>query len=389
MASRLALSSLSLLLSLACNGGSGDGTDAGTGTTAPALTTGSPTSDPTPTGSATDTGTPPATSVSGDSESASQVDTDTDTPPAPTTDNTTSVSGSSSTGDVCADADVSFEPKIPTIYLLIDQSGSMTANFGGVSRWQAVYDALLAPGEGLVEQFQDDVRFGMGLYTAADANPTCPNIVEVAPEISNYTAMEALFQMNFPIEDTPTGDSIDAILPTVMADPGDGAKVIVLATDGEPDTCAVLDPQNGQPEAIAAAAAAYAQGIRVYYISVGDEVTDAHAQDMANAGAGVQMGDPDAPFYKANDQDALIDAFNQIIEGVRDCKFELNGSVADGMAGQCSVVINGMPVDLDDPNGWQLNDPSEIELVGDACDAIQTGEVEIKISCTCGAIIPG
>jgi hypothetical protein len=242
---------------------------------------------------------------------------------------------------------------------------------------------------GAVPQFQDDVRFGMGLYTAADANPVCPNIVEVPPALGNYDAMASVFLMNDPIEDTPTGDSIDAILPTVLADPGTGTKAIILATDGEPDTCAVLDPQNGQPEAIAAAANAFAQGIRVYYISVGADVTEAHAQDMANAGAGVMMGDPDAPFYKADDQNALFDAFSAIIEGVRDCKFGLNGTVADGMADQCTVLINGEPAQLDDPDGWQLNDPGEIELVGGACDAIQSGEVEIKISCTCGAIIPG
>lgn len=387
MASRVPLSLL--LLTLACNGGSGegssDGTGTDTGTTAASLVPGSTTGDPTPTGSATDT------SVSGVDGSATQADTGTSTSlgTTPTTGDETDDAGSSSTGNVCADADVTFEPKIPTVYLLIDQSGSMVEDFNGQTRWEAVYDALLAPGMGLVEQFQDDVRFGMGLYTAADANPVCPNIVEVAPAIGNYDAMEAVFQMNNPIEDTPTGDSIDAVLPTVINDPNDGQKVIVLATDGEPDTCAELDPQNGQEEAIAAAEAAFAMGIRIYYISVGNDVTDQHAQDMANAGAGVQPGDPDAPFFKANDQGALIDAFNQIIEGVRDCKFQLNGSVADGMADQCTVLINGMAVDLDDPNGWQLNDPGEIELVGDACDAIQMGEVDIKITCTCGAIIPG
>lgn len=378
MASRSPFTSL-LLISLACNGGagdgSGDGTD-GTGTTASSLASAG---DPTPTSSATDT------TVSGGATDGA----DTGTGPVPTTGEPPADTGSSSTGNVCADADVSFGLQIPTVYLLIDQSGSMVEDFNGQTRWEAVYDVLLASGQGIVEQFQNDVRFGMGLYTAADANPQCPNIVEVAPALANYAAMESVFQMNQPVEDTPTGDSIDAVLPTVLNDPNDGQKVIVLATDGEPDTCAALDPQNGQPEAVAAAAAAYAQGVHVFYISVGNDVTDAHAQDMANAGAGVQPGDPDAPFYKANDQGALIDAFNQIIDGIRDCKLQLNGTVADGMAGQCTVLINGMAVNLDDPNGWQLNDSSEIELVGDACDAIQSGEVEIKITCTCGAIIPG
>ena len=32
----------------------------------------------------------------------------------------------------------------------------------------------------------------------------------------------------------------------------DGINRVILATDGEPDTCAEPNPQNGQPEAIAA-----------------------------------------------------------------------------------------------------------------------------------------
>lgn len=298
-------------------------------------------------------------------------------------------SSGSSTGEVCADADVTFEPKTPTIYLLLDQSGSMTAAFNGVTRWQAVYDALLAPGQGLVEQFQAEVRFGMGLYTAQDADPVCPQITEVAPDLNNYGAMEAVFIMNQPVEDTPTGDSIVAVLPTVLADPAEGTKAIVLATDGEPDTCAVLDPQMGQPEAVAAATMAYDQGVLVYIISVGDEVSDAHLQDMANAGAGVQMGDPNAPFWKANDNAGLVAAFQQIIEGVRSCKLGLNGSVEEGKADQCSVLVNGAPVPFGDPDGWQLNDPSEVELVGAACDAIQEGAASVKITCPCGVVIPG
>ena len=42
---------------------------------------------------------------------------------------------------------------------------------------------------------------------------------------------------------------------TLLNDPAPGDKVIVLATDGEPDTCAEPNPQNGQGVAVAAAAA--------------------------------------------------------------------------------------------------------------------------------------
>ena len=63
-----------------------------------------------------------------------------------------------------------------------------------------------------------------------------------------------------------------------------GPKYIVLATDGEPDTCAVPNPSNGQPEAIAAAPSSFAKGIPLFYISVGTDVSATLAQAMANAG---------------------------------------------------------------------------------------------------------
>ena len=293
------------------------------------------------------------------------------------------------TAPSCADANVKFEAQIPTVMLLIDQSGSMTEDFNGPNRWEAVYDSLLDPDDGIVLQLQSDIRFGMALYTGYGGdNRECPVLTSVDPGLDNYGAMESLFNSSEPEGETPTGESITAVVPTLIADPGNGAKVLVLATDGEPDTCAEPNPQNGQEESVAAAEAAFAQGIRTYVISVGEDVSDQHLQDMANAGAGVQPGDPDAPFYKANNPQALSDAFQQIVNGVRDCRFKLDGMVADGAEEECSVEVNDAVVPFNDPNGWELNDPSEIELVGDACAQIQAGEVAVKISCSCGGFIP-
>ena len=81
------------------------------------------------------------------------------------------VSSSVSTGsggdapDSCADVTVTFEKQIPTVVLLIDQSGSMTESFGNGTRWNVLYDTLMDPGTGLVKALETDVRFGLALYT--------------------------------------------------------------------------------------------------------------------------------------------------------------------------------------------------------------------------------
>ena len=137
-------------------------------------------------------------------------------------------SESESDTDVCADADVTFEPQIPTVMLLIDQSGSMTSGFGGTNRWDAVYDALLNAQDGIVLTLQEEVRFALGLYTSFNGNDggECPVITEVPPDLSNYAAIEAVYAANQPEDETPTGESILAVMDTLLNDPAPGDKVI-------------------------------------------------------------------------------------------------------------------------------------------------------------------
>jgi hypothetical protein len=297
--------------------------------------------------------------------------------------------GDGGAGGGCADVTLTLEPTIPTVVLLIDQSGSMTAPFGAGTRWDVLYATLMDPATGIVPQLQTQVRFGLALYTGV-GDATCPNTTEVGVALGNYAAMDAVYQPAVPIAETPTGDSITKILPILSAVTEEGPKVIVLATDGEPDTCEVPNPQNGQAEAIAAAQAAFAMGVSTYIIAVGDQVSEQHQQDMANAGTGLPLDGSmgDAPYFPAGNQQALVDAFETIINGVRSCVLELNGQVDPTKASEGEVTIDGVPVPFGDPDGWQLNSPTEIELLGAACEEIQMGEHVVSAKFPCGAIIP-
>ncbi len=294
-------------------------------------------------------------------------------------------------GSGCIDEDVKFEPQTPTVVLLVDQSGSMTENFAGTSRWNAVYNALFDAPNGVVLTLEDKVRFGLSLYTSHGGfkGGECPILTEQSVALGNYAALEALYSANDPDGDTPTGESITAVAAELaqVTEPGD--KAIVLATDGEPDNCMDADAHNATSQQISvdAATAAYGQGIRTYVIAVGSDISDAHLQDVANAGTGTTSG-PDAPFWKANNQSGLIDAFNTIIEGVRSCVFDLNGTVSTEAQDKGTVNLDGKSLGQDDPNGWRLNSPSQVELVGDACEAIKSGDHDIKISFPCGSITP-
>lgn len=300
------------------------------------------------------------------------------------------IPGSSSTMD-CPSAEVQFEPVVPTVILLIDQSGSMTAGFDDSNRWDVVREALIDPATGVIAALENDVRFGLALYTSngGGAPDVCPVLVEEDPIVGGLVAITASYEGESPTGDTPTGDSIDVVAAALAADMTDGPKIIVLATDGEPDTCEVPNPQEGQEEAVTAAENAYTDGIETFVISVGNDVSEAHLQDMANAGTGWMPGDPDAPFYVPSDADAMVAAFEEIINGARSCVLTLDSAILPGQGDQGTVTVNGVEITFDDPDGWRVNSPTEIEILGTSCDAIQEGNVEVTVEFTCAAIVPG
>lgn len=303
-------------------------------------------------------------------------------------------------GEACASIDVTLSKIIPTVVLLVDQSSSMTELFGDAgTRWNVLRDAILEPDGGLVKPLENEVRFGLALYSFFGNNnsPQCPTLTQVSFNLGNYASIYNAYADASPIDNTPTGDSIDAVVGRLqdggLVDGGfwsvdaGGPKFIVLATDGEPDTCEQLNPQNGQAEAVAAAQGAFGLGIKTFVIAIGPDVSLTHQQEMANAGAGQPVAAGDAGYFTTTNKQQLVAALRSIIFGVRPCKFTLNGSVQPGTESQGVVSLNGTPLVLNDPNGWKLNNPTEIELLGTSCDAIKNGSPQISVRFPCGTFI--
>lgn len=287
----------------------------------------------------------------------------------------------------CGDVNVVVNGLTPTVQLLIDQSGSMEDSFGPTDRWDAVYDTLMGDG-GVVRTLESQVRFGLTLYTSYEGNAggACPVLTEVPPALDNFAAMDAKFGPAGPEADTPTGESLDATAAALRDLPVDGPKIIVLGTDGEPDTCAEPNPQNGQGEAIAAAERAFDDGIRTFVISVGDDVGEDHLQDMANAGVGLPLDGPEmAPYFLALDPEELVSAFQTIVGGVTGCVFTINGEVDTAKAAQGKVALDG--VELEFGSEWIMLDGKTFEVLGAACDIIQDGDLHhVSAVFPCGTV---
>lgn len=288
----------------------------------------------------------------------------------------------------CAEVQVQVEPMIPTLVLLVDQSGSMTSDFSGQPRWDAMYETLMDPTDGVVASLESEVRFGLTLYTSEDGfdGGECPLLTTVDPALDNFGAIDAVFAPANPVDETPTGESLAAVAQQLAAFQADGPKGIVLATDGEPDTCETPNPQMGQGEAIAAATQAFDLGITTYIISVGDEVGADHLQEMANVGVGKAPDDAmPAPYYQALDAMQLVDAFHEIIGNFVSCELLIEGEVDLDQACDGSVSLDGM--ELTCGVDYELPDPSTLVLMGEACSTLKDGgNHSVDASWPCGAV---
>jgi hypothetical protein len=294
---------------------------------------------------------------------------------------------------VCVDLEVDFERVTPTVVLLIDRSGSMTQRFDdGLDRWQTLVRTLTDPQDSLIKKLESSVRFGMALYTSTGGFGTgatpleCPVLTSVDISIDNFSNMAAVLSSNVPGGDTPTAESMAAVAAELQDFAEEGPKSIILATDGDPDTCADPTANNddaSKAQSVAAVAAAYAQGISTHIISVGSEVTASHLAALAVAGAG---GDATAQAYTALDTEALVSAFNEIVGSVRTCDFTLQGTVEAADAPRGTVIVDGAALVFGDADGWVMPDESTVRLQGAACSTIQADAGGISMSFPCDAI---
>jgi hypothetical protein len=293
----------------------------------------------------------------------------------------------------CVDLSVDFERVTPTVVLLIDQSGSMTQNFeNDLDRWETLVNTLTDPQNSLIKELEGSVRFGMALYTSQGGfgnGPTpreCPILTSVDIALENFDSMSLLLTDNGPRGDTPTAESMAAVAAQLGAFAETGPKSIILATDGDPDTCEdpnANDSVASKTRSVAAVSAAYADGIATHVISVGNEVTASHLKALAVAGAG---GLASAEAYTALDTAALVNAFNDIIGSVRTCDFTLEGEVDASDAPRATVTLDGDVLVFGAADGWEMPDKSTVRLLGQACETVQADAGGISMSFPCDAI---
>jgi len=319
-----------------------------------------------------------------------------------------STGGTGGTGNTdCQSVTITPTRSIPNVMFLVDQSGSMDATFGGgENRWEAANTVI----NGIVSTTDSIVRYGLTTYTSDNgtANPPCPKLpteIDFALNNSSNIGDDGQYPYSYPSSagaDTPTGDSIDALVGNIQASPppNEGPTIIVLATDGEPDSCEYPNPSNStqraqaRGEAVAAAGASHDAGIELFVLWVGNlsndpsDPTRSHMQDVANAGI-----DGSGTVYVGDDPGTLSDAFLSIISDSISCDVQMDKRF-DDKDKACNdpasdVRLDGERLPCSDTDGWRVKPGVDdvIELVGSACDTFKSGDVTFSASFPCGAIV--
>lgn len=296
----------------------------------------------------------------------------------------------------CVDFTRSYTSVPSTVMLLIDQSGSMTAPFGGSTRWNVLRDAIVEPQSGLLSWLDQNASVGLMIYTSLDGTRlglTCPLFTYIETAFDGVESIRATYRAAEPLDDgdTPTGDAIDAAAQRLLSLNDGTRKYILLITDGQPDTCAQPDPQNGLPNAIAAAQNAFAQGITVRTVGVSDDFFQRSLQAMANAGAGKDPWDliygqdegAERPLSASTDPAELAEQLKGVIGDARTCTIELGTRIQTRRALEGRLVLDGMVLQFNAPDGWSFVDDDTLEIHGTSCERILADGEQLQVRFPC------
>lgn len=337
----------------------------------------------------------------------------------------------------CAEGVANTSPVTPTVWLVIDGSGSMHDDFGGSTRWDSLRSALMAP-DGVVSSLQQFVKFGMVIYSGAQPQPApackgtvnfacgcysgvepacctaacggtppvapmgmCADLIAVDPAISNFATLDAKYPAREVGGWTPTDRALEHVvtnLPVLNAAAVPDAKkdpiYVILATDGAPnDQCTPGTAPGGAGASgfqadvamrvVNSVTAGVQKGMHMFVISLAgmDTQLRAHLEQVANIGSPGQK-----PFEPSTKND-LVAALQQIIGGAT-CQVGLNGTVTMGQECEGQVNVNGTALPCNSNDGWRLTDPRTVQLMGNACKSFLGTASQVRATFPCAVFRP-
>jgi hypothetical protein len=308
--------------------------------------------------------------------------------------------GSPETGDSttsCGEVVVSVAARVPAdVLLVVDRSGSMydsidrncscdpTANPKVVcadtsdcrTRWASLVTAL-----DTALSSTPFLHWGLKLFASPDAGSCAvTDGVEVPIGGDTITAIQTQIAATKPAGETPTAAAITAATAYLKTQVDTSSKVILLATDGDPN-CGGSPPSvydadvAGATDAITTARDA---GFLVYVIGIGSSVGNLDA--FARAGGS-------GSYYPGQSPEEITHALASISKAAT-CTFALASLPPDPTA--VAVYLDKEVVPQDASNGWSFGANAQTVLLhGGFCDqALSDTASVVQVLFGCGQPLP-
>ena len=319
----------------------------------------------------------------------------------------------------CANGRINAAQIAPRVVLVLDGSCSMSTDYpanGAMSasectrsersRWTALRNALISD-DGVVPKLEKSVAFGLVVF---GTQPNCPIPGQpVRAQLNNLSRIRSGMPEVQPGIYTPTGPALDWVYDNMITPMGPddrgAAQIVILATDGEPNSCGGIGIGGGrrggntggnmsqvetnyQPS-IDAVKKGTMLGAKTYVISLADATGPFHdhLQELANLGNPAAKGK--AKLYEPASPQQLEESLTALAGAAVGCEIQLSGAIFLDQACDGVVKLNGKELRCNDPNGWEPIDDRNIRLNGSACDKLKgQGDSSVEASFTCTAFRP-
>lgn len=305
----------------------------------------------------------------------------------------------------CATSIVTAQKVALDLFVMLDQSGSMSDPVSGGTKWTAVTGALQTflgqPGlDGVSVGIQ---YFGLPAANGVDDSCTASDYakaeVEIAPLPGVASSIISSMGQHSPTTLTPTSAALQGAIDHATAwEHAHSSEVtaVIFATDGDPSECNTSLPAI---DAIAAAGYAATPKIPTFVIGVGSSLSALNGIAMAGGTTSAFLVDTGG-----NVNQQFLQAMNDIRHAALGCTYSVPTDPNGGMVDYGSVNIvyqpgnGGPPVTLPyvmtkancpaTGNGWYYDNPqapTQILLCDSSCSGIEldaTGSVNITLGCT-------
>jgi hypothetical protein len=318
--------------------------------------------------------------------------------------------------NVCGCLDLNLLADPPTMYFMLDRSGSMTES----NKWLTIRTVIAD----VMHRIGPRAQFGAAIFPDPRAADSCAAGVEVmgrmpgdAPAGTYGVATGTFIETtNYPASGgTPTAATVNALAPKLIA--LSGKTFVILATDGGPNCnaaavcdrsacianiesntgcspdsgpdCCAADPLDCLDSAatVKAIADLATAGIATYVVGVpGSGPYSALLNQMALAGGTAR---PNNPYYYPVDT-ADTAAFTATLSTVAaqitaTCVLTLSAPPPD--ATQVNVYLDGAVVPADPTNGWTLSGAT-VTLQGTTCAGVLAGtSLDLRIVAGCPTVL--